>query len=928
MTPASARHFVIFATVLSLAVVSAATDRPRPPATPLYSTGVTGRTNLSGGTGCAGCHGASADATINVSITGPSALFPGQRGTYNVAVARASAEGSKVGIDVAASDAGSLSVVPGEPTAPSGNEITHSAAVGALRTISSGSTSYSFYYTMPASAAVSSAHTLAVVSAVSFLGWRHASNATVMAAAPPTPTSISTMAIAATSINLVWSGTTPEFRVIRKNGAAATFTGPTDGASTLVYEGPNTAVTATGLTASTAYTFAVYGKVSGASTYSTGNQTVSATTTTGSMSAALYYVNPAGIDTNPGTAASPFKTIKKAIAVALAGDTINVAAGTYNSAGGETFPITMPSGVQLMGSGATTTIINATGSGQRVINCSGNSASTRISGFTITGGLTIAAINGVSFGGGIYTLNSDQTIISQNIITNNESRGYAGQAPNSPSGGNAYGGGIYVQSSSTRIENNIISNNRAVGGAGVSNFGSSTQGGSGGGAFGGGIYGATNSHNNTIVGNSATGGAGGFSLGPGGAGGYGAGGGASLGTYTNDIFANNSAAGGTGGGSSPSGSNGGSGAGGLDSGSTAVNCLYFNNASGDGTTGTNPVTADPLFVDAANGNFHIQFASPAKGAGTPTAAPAIDMDGATRPNPPSIGAFEVPKSDTTIALNSSQNPSVLNQSVTFTATVASLGAGTITGTVTFKDGGTTIGTGTVGGGTASFITSSLTQGTHSITGVYGGDPAFNGSTSPVLSQTVNLPQFGAPQGLLATAVTNSQVSISWTAVANATGYELYRGTSINGVFGLVITTANTSFGDSGLSSSTTYLYKVRALSNGGPSAYSSIDAATTLIFTDDPVTGSTVARAVHISELRTAVNAMRTAAGLGTQTFTDALLTATAIRAVHITELRSALDAARAILGLSAINYIDPTITAGVTTLKTAHIQDLRDGVK
>src|SRR5207302_9106770 len=63
--------------------------------------------------------------------------------------------------------------------------------------------------------------------------------------------------------------------------------------------------------------------------------------------------------------------------------------------------------------------------------------------------------------------------------------------------------------------------------------------------------------------------------------------------------------------------------------------------------------------------------------------------------------------------------------------------GTPTGTVTFQDGASALGTGTLSGGTATFTTSGLTAGTRSITAIYGGDANFAGSTSPVLTQTVN-----------------------------------------------------------------------------------------------------------------------------------------------------------------------------------------------
>jgi hypothetical protein len=69
--------------------------------------------------------------------------------------------------------------------------------------------------------------------------------------------------------------------------------------------------------------------------------------------------------------------------------------------------------------------------------------------------------------------------------------------------------------------------------------------------------------------------------------------------------------------------------------------------------------------------------------------------------------------------------------------------------VTFKDGATTLGTGTLNpSGQATFSTSSLSAGSHSITAEYGGDSNFNGSISAVFTQiaaynlTVNITGHG------------------------------------------------------------------------------------------------------------------------------------------------------------------------------------------
>src|SRR5205807_1997910 len=97
----------------------------------------------------------------------------------------------------------------------------------------------------------------------------------------------------------------------------------------------------------------------------------------------------------------------------------------------------------------------------------------------------------------------------------------------------------------------------------------------------------------------------------------------------------------------------------------------------------------------------------------------------------------VDKAASSTAVASSNSASIIGTAVTVTALVTSPATGTPTGTVTFQDGTSALGTGTLSGGAATFITSGLTAGTHSITAVYSGDANFAGGTSPVLMQTVN-----------------------------------------------------------------------------------------------------------------------------------------------------------------------------------------------
>jgi hypothetical protein len=125
-----------------------------------------------------------------------------------------------------------------------------------------------------------------------------------------------------------------------------------------------------------------------------------------------------------------------------------------------------------------------------------------------------------------------------------------------------------------------------------------------------------------------------------------------------------------------------------------------------------------------------------------------------------------PKTATTTTVTSSQNPSNLSASVTFSAVVSPSSA---TGTVQFVDGATILGTGTLTVGTTSFSTSTLAQGTHSITAVYSGDATNAASTSAVLSQSVKA-FAGLTMGISPSpAVVGQTVTITANMNAAATG---------------------------------------------------------------------------------------------------------------------------------------------------------------
>ncbi len=140
-----------------------------------------------------------------------------------------------------------------------------------------------------------------------------------------------------------------------------------------------------------------------------------------------------------------------------------------------------------------------------------------------------------------------------------------------------------------------------------------------------------------------------------------------------------------------------------------------------------------------------------------------------------------------------------------------------------------------------------------------------------------------PANFGATATSTSQVSLAWDAVLGATGYQIFQ-SSNNGPFVMIGSPTTNNFPDTMLTPNTTYVYFVLATDGSNTGLPSSKDLATTIVFTDDPVVaGSTIIKAVHFTELRTA--------------------------------------------SLTVVPYTDPALTAG-DTVKAAHIQDLRAGVK
>jgi hypothetical protein len=225
-------------------------------------------------------------------------------------------------------------------------------------------------------------------------------------------------------------------------------------------------------------------------------------------------------------------------------------------------------------------------------------------------------------------------------------------------------------------------------------------------------------------------------------------------------------------------------------------------------------------------------------------------------------------------------------------------------------------------------TLSVANGVHTIV-AKAGDGAGHFTTSSAVTVTVsNAVTLPAPANVAATATSPSQVNVTWSPVNGAASYQVFR-RSGPGAFTLVGTTAATAYPDSSVSANTAYLYQVRAADAGNNLGLTSnVDLATTVVFADDPLAAaSSVVKAVHITSLRAAVDAVRALAGLSAATYSTTIGAGSAVRATDITELRARLTEARSAAGLGAASFTNG-LSAGVSIIRSVDVMELRAGVK
>lgn len=302
----------------------------------------------------------------------------------------------------------------------------------------------------------------------------------------------------------------------------------------------------------------------------------------------------------------------------------------------------------------------------------------------------------------------------------------------------------------------------------------------------------------------------------------------------------------------------------------------------------------------------------------------IDRDGgtdlaATHFGSNQVGILENACGQVTLTLTSSANPSVKGNDVTITASITSNPAAT--GTLTLSQtGGSTLGTINLSQGTSISATLSLEIGTYEFVATYSGDSRFP-ATQRTLVQTVQAPPFGPPPGFNATS-TGGNAQLSWVPTSNTSYYDVYRNTGTG--WTVIASPAVPSYTDNSVGANVAALYKVRAVNPSNfVSDFSATDATTTHVYTDPTViAGTTLAKKAHITQARSAADALRVLAGLPLMTWTDS--DPTTIKAVHVTELRTAINAARNALALTSRTFMD----SSPTLIRAVHVNELRSAMR
>jgi len=430
----------------------------------------------------------------------------------------------------------------------------------------------------------------------------------------------------------------------------------------------------------------------------------------------------------------------------------------------------------------------------------------------------------------------------------------------------------------------------------------------------------------------------------------------------------------------------------MDGGDTRVTLAAWRSASGQDSHSI-VATPAMLFANFAGNDYHLSATSLARDAGGSIANVTDDLEGAPRPQGSAfdIGAYEFPASTAPVTLTVTRtgNGTVTSAPAGIscgTGCSAAFTAGTSV-TLTATPAAGSIFTGWAGGGCSGTGACTLTlSSTTTVSAAFGPAPvAVTVVRAGVGSGTVTSAPAGITCGTTCSATFSSGSSVVLTATpAGGSVFSGWSGGGCAGTGTCTVTPTSATTVTATFTSSTTFGLTVSvagagtgtvtstpaglacgtvcsatfssgtsvtlAAAPGAGSAFAgwsgacsgagpctvlidqarAVTARFSRVFTDQTLTPrSSVVRAAHFTELRGAIDTLRSRQGLAGFGWTDPSLAAgaTTIKRVHLVELRAAVAAVYSARGLSAPAWTDPTITAAATLVRAAHITELRAAV-
>ena len=402
-------------------------------------------------------------------------------------------------------------------------------------------------------------------------------------------------------------------------------------------------------------------------------------------------------------------------------------------------------------------------------------------------------------------------------------------------------------------------------------------------------------------------------------------------------------------------------------------------------------TPATLFADFAGNDYHLSVTSPARDAGATLAAVTEDLEGAVRPQGTAsdIGAYEFPASAAPVSLTVTRtgSGSVASSPAGIScgsACSASFASGTSV-TLTATPAAGSVFTGWSGGGcsgtggcaltltTATTVNAAFAPAQVALTVVRAGLGSGSVMSAPagIACGTTCSASFPSGGSVVLTATpSGGSVFAGWSgggcsgtgactvsptgtttvtatfALPAAAGLTVSvtgagNGTVTSAPAGLTCSTVCTASFASGTSVTLTatpgagsaFAGWTGACTGSGPCTVvldqaRAVIARFSLVFSDSTLTPlSSVVRAAHFTELRGAIDTLRSRQGLAAFVWTDSSLAGTTIKRTHLVELRSAVSEVYTARGVSAPAWSDATITPAVTVVRAVHITELRAAV-